>query len=81
MGEAGTKAFLHCPDSKIMVTMGASEGPPQQQLAVLALVGVVAFILIVGAVLLYRFRSSSVSQKTDETQVALRMCRSSFHGF
>lgn len=49
--------------------MGASEGPPQLQLAVLALIGVLAFILIVGGVWLYRFRSSSESQKTEETQV------------
>ncbi len=68
----GIQASLHLSDSRSMSTMGASEGPPQQQLAVMALVGVLAFIFLVGGVLLYRFRSSSRPQKTDETQVASR---------
>ena len=67
-----SRLLVHRSDTRSMGTMGASEGPPEQQLAVLPLLGVLALIFIVGGVLLYRFRSSAQSQKADEIQVALR---------
>ena len=52
---------------KTMVTSESSQ--PQQQVAVVALVGILAFVFLVGGFLLYRVRSSSYGQKTEEAQV------------
>lgn len=54
-----------------MGTMGATGAQSQQQLALLALIGIPAFLVIIGALLIYRFRISSQSEKTEEIQVTL----------
>lgn len=57
-------------DSILVKTMVTSEGPPpQQQVAVVALVGILAFVFLVGGFLLYRFRRSSYGQNAKEAQV------------
>ena len=51
-------------------TMGTSEGAPQQQhAAVLALIGILAFIFIIGAVLFKRLGRPVQPHKTQATEV------------
>ena len=48
---------------------GDEAGPQQQQAVVLAIIGILAFIFIIGGVLVYRFRRPAQSQKTEEKEV------------
>ena len=67
----GIEAPIHLSATNATGTMGATEAPSQQQPAVLALIGILTFMVIIGAVLFYRNKTSAQSEKTEETQVTL----------